>query len=237
MQALTISPPPAPRPFEARRSLRLVRSLIDDPEKTELVFELIEAVGGRGDEPLFQAFAASAAGRRLLAEQPELIAVLGDRAALARLPAESLGRAYLSFAEARDFAADGLQQVSDRSVIGELNASLDPERRWFYRRITAMHDLWHVLTGYATDEPGESALLAFSLGQGLGGRGFRLLLAAAACKGSFADGFAFQRGLASAWRRGRRSAPLAEARYEELLPLPLQAVRQNLRIPSPRAST
>ncbi len=237
MQALSLAAPPAPRPFEARRSLRLVRSLIDDPEQTELVFELIDAVGGRGDEELFQAFAASEAGRALLAEQPELVTVLGDRAALVRLPAESFGRAYLAFAEARDFAADGLQQVSDRSVIGELNASLDPERRWFYRRITAMHDLWHVLTGYATDEPGETALLAFSLGQGLGGRGFRLLLAAAVCKGSFAGAFAFQRGLAAAWRRGRQSAPLAQARYEELLPLPLEAVRQSLRIPLPRAST
>lgn len=236
MQALSLAAPPAPRPLELRRALRLVRSLIDDPEQTELVFELIDAVGGRGDEKLFQAFAASEAGHALLAEQPELVAVLGDRAALARLPAESFGRSYLAFVEARDFAADGLQQVSDRTVIGELNASLDPERRWFYRRITAMHDLWHVLTGYATDEAGESALLAFSLGQGLGARGFRLLLVAAACKGSFAGGFAFQRGLAAAWRRGRRTAPLAEARYEELLPLPLEAVRRWLRIPPPRAS-
>jgi len=232
MQALAIAPPPAPRPFEARRSLRLVRSLIDDPEQTELVFELIEAVGGRGDEKLFQSFVASAAGRALLAERPELVTALADREALACLPTESFGRAYLAFAEARDFAADGLQQVSDRTVIGELNASLDPERRWFYRRVTAMHDLWHVLTGYATDEPGEVALLAFSLGQGLGGRGFRLLLAAAAWKGPWSDGFAFQRGLFSAWRRGRRSPPLVEARFEELLPLPLESVRRRLRIPA-----
>ena len=232
MQALSLAPAPPARPLAWRRSLRLVRSLIDDPEQTELVFELMDAVGGRGDEPLFQSFAASAAGRALLAERPELVAALADREALARLPAGSLGRAYLAFVEARDFAADGLQQVSDRTAIGDLNAALDPERRWFYRRVTAMHDLWHVLTGYGTDEPGEATLLAFSLGQGLGGRGFRLLLAAVACKGPWADAFAFQRGLAAAWRRGRRSAPLVEARYEELLPLPLASVRQRLRIPA-----
>ena len=237
MQAVSLAPPPAPRPFEARRSWHLVRALIADPARTELVFELIEAVGGAGDEPLFQSFAASAAGRALLAERPELVAPLAERAALAALPAESFGRAYLAFAEARDFAADGLQRVSDRTVIGELNASLDADRRWFYRRVTAMHDLWHVLTAYGTDEPGETALLAFSLGQGLGGRGFRLLLAAAAWKGSWTGAFAFQRGLAAAWRRGRSSAPLVEARYEELLPLPLDVVRRSLRIAPLRAST
>ena len=231
-QPLSIAPPPAARPFDARRSLRIVRSLIRDPEQTELAFELFDAVGGDGDEPLFQAFAASEAGRALLALRPELVEALADREALAALPAGSFGRAYLAFAEARDFAADGLQQVSDRTAIGELNASLDPERRWFYGRVTAMHDLWHVLTGYATDEPGETALLAFSLGQGLGGRGFRLLLVAAALKGSWAAGFAYQRGLAAAWRRGRKSTPLVEALYEELLPLPLESVRQRLRIPA-----
>jgi len=237
MQALSLAPPPAKRPFAARRALRLVRSLMDDPEQTELVFELVDAVGGRGDEPLFQSFAASEAGRTLLAERADLVTALADRAALQRLPDGSFGRAYLEFANARDFAADGLQQVSDRTAIGELNAQLDPERRWFYRRLTAMHDLWHVLTGHATDEPGEATLLAFSLGQGLGGRGFRLLLVAAAWQGPWADAFTFQRGLFAAWRRGRRSSPLVEARYEELLPVPLELVREQLRIPPLRAAT
>ncbi len=230
MQAVALAPPPAPRPLEARRALRLVRALMDDPEQTDLVFELMDALGGRGDEPLFQALARSEAGAALLAERSDLVTVLADRASLAALPAESFGRAYLAFAEARDFAADGLQQVSDQSPIGALNASLDPERRWFYRRVTAMHDLWHVLTGYGTDEPGEARLLAFSLGQGLGGRGFRLLLVAAAWKGAWTDAFGFQRSLAAAWRRGRHAAPLVEARFEELLPLPLELVRRRLRI-------
>jgi ubiquinone biosynthesis protein COQ4 len=230
MQALAIAPSPPARPFRARHALGLVRDLMRTPERTDLVFELFDAMGGRGDEPLFQTFVASAAGRRLLAEGGELADALADRAALARLPAGSFGRAYLAFAEPRSFAADGLQQVSDRTI-GELNGALDPERRWFYRRLTAMHDLWHVLTGYATDQPGESALLAFSLAQGLGGRTFRLLLVAAAWTGPWARGLAFQRGLAAAWRRGQRSAPLVTARYEELLPLPLDAVRDALRIP------
>ena len=230
MASLSIAPPPPPRPLELRRALALVRSLTDDPEQTELVFELFDAIGGRGDEPYFQAFAASDAGGALLREKSELVEVLGDRNALADLPDTSLGRAYLAFAEKRDFEADGLQQVSDRTAIGTLNAALDPDRRWFYRRITAMHDLWHVLTGYATDEPGEAQLLAFSLAQGLGGRGFRLLLLAAAWTGPWESNFAFQRSLLTAWRRGRRSAPLVEAHFEALLPLSLRVVREQLSI-------
>jgi ubiquinone biosynthesis protein COQ4 len=231
MASLSIAPPPPPRPLELRRALGLIRSLVDDPEQTEQVFELFDAIGGQGDEPYFQAFAASDAGQALLREKPDLIGVLADREALARMPGTSLGRAYLAFAEQRDFAADGLQQVSDRTAVGQLNAELDPERRWFYRRVTAMHDLWHVLTGYATDEDGEAQLLAFSLGQGLGGRSFRLLLLAAAWTGPWGSRFAFQRSLLRAWRRGRRSAPLAEARWETLLPLSLGHVRGRLSLP------
>jgi ubiquinone biosynthesis protein COQ4 len=226
-----ITPPPPSRPLDWRRARRLVRVLMDDPERTELVFELMDALGGRGDEPLFQEFASSRAGQRLLRERPPLVAALADREALRALPDGSLGRAYLAFAEARAFAADGLQQANDRGL-GAVNAALDPERRYFYQRLTAMHDLWHVLTGYGTDESGEVALLAFSLAQGIAGRGVRVILLAAAWRGPRAGAFAFQRQLVAAWRRGRRCERLALLRYEELLPRPLASLRRELRLPS-----
>jgi ubiquinone biosynthesis protein COQ4 len=225
-----IAPAPAPRPLDARRALRLVRALMDDPEQTQLVFELMDAVGGAGDEPLFQDFARSSEGRQILALQPSLLAALSDREALRRLPDGSLGRAYLAFVEVRGFAADGLQMLNDRGLAAA-NRSLDPQRRFFYERATAMHDLWHVLTGYGTDESGEAALLAFSFAQGIAGRGIRLILAAAAWRAPWDGGLAFQRQLFAAWRRGRRSARLVRARYEELLPSSLEAVRRALRIP------
>ena len=229
--APALAPPPAPRPLDWRRARRLVRELLDDPERTELVFELMDALGGEGDEPLFQEFARSREGRRLLGERPSLVAALADREALRRLPDGSLGRGYLAFAEARGFAADGLQQANDRGL-GEANARLDEDRRYFYQRLTAMHDLWHVLTGYRTDESGEAALLAFSLAQGIAGRGIRVILLAAAWRGPLGGVFAFQRQLVAAWRRGRRCARLALAPYEELLPRSLASLRRELRIPA-----
>jgi ubiquinone biosynthesis protein COQ4 len=231
--AATLAPPPPPRPLDWRRARRLVRALMDDPERTELVFELMDALGGRGDEPLFREFARSGEGRRLLAERPALVAALADREALRRLPDGSFGRAYLAFAEARGFAADGLQRANDRGL-GAVNAGLDPDRRYFYERLTAMHDLWHVLTGYATDESGEAALLAFSFAQGIAGRGIRVLLLAAAWHAPFGGAFAFQRQLFAAWRRGRRGSRLARAPYEELLPRSLASVRRALGIPALR---
>lgn len=231
--ALLLAPPPAPRPLDWRRARRLVRALLDDPERTELVFELMDAVGGRGDEFLFQEFARSREGRRLLAERPSLVAALADHEALRRLPDGSFGRAYLAFAEARGFAADGLQQANDRGL-GAVNAGLDPDRRFFYERITAMHDLWHVLTAYGTDESGEAALLAFSLAQGIAGRGIRVILFAAAWRAPWSGALAFQRQLVAAWRRGRRSHRLAPVHYEALLPRSLASVRRALRIPALR---
>jgi len=231
--ALELAPPPAARPLDWRRARRLVRALLDDPERTELVFELMDAVGGRGDEPLFQEFARSGEARRLLAERPSLVAALADHEALRRLPDGSFGSAYLAFAEARGFAADGLQQANDRGL-GAVNAGLDADRRFFYQRLTGMHDLWHVLTGYGTDESGEAALLAFSLAQGIAGRGIRVILLAVAWRAPWSGGLAFQRQLVAAWRRGRRCARLALVTYEELLPRSLASVRRGLRIPALR---
>ena len=45
-------------------------------------------------------------------------------------------------------------------------------------------------------------------------------------------GFAYQRFVLQALRRGRRAAPLFVQRYEELLPRPLADVRRELRIES-----
>ena len=44
------------------------------------------------------------------------------------------------------------------------------------------------------------------------------------------EGFAFQRFILQALRRGRRAGPLLAQRYENLLPRPLEHVRRELAI-------
>jgi ubiquinone biosynthesis protein COQ4 len=219
-------PPPLPwRPVQWRRVWSTLRAIRRTPEQTEKAFEMFEAIGGNGDGPLYERFLHSEEGQRLLEERSCLVDLLSDRDALAAMPPGSFGRAYLAFAEENGFAADGLLQARDEGFNG-LDDDLDPERQWFFDRLTVMHDLWHVLTGYGTDRAGEAALLAFSRSQGLRGRAITTFLAVAATLG----GPQLQRFMFQAWRRGLGSGCLVAQRFEELLPLPVEVVRARLRI-------
>lgn len=224
-----LAPPLPPRPIQWRRARRLLLELIHDPEGTDRVFQLFEAMGGRGDERTVQQFAARPEGRRLFAEKPSLLQAMSERDRLQSLPDDSFGRAYLSFAKRNGFDVDGLLQSNQRGL-GELNRQLDEDRLWFFERANLMHDLWHVLTGYDTDPAGEAALLAFSHAQGLASRTVKFLILTMMAIAPKRDAFSFQRFVVAAWRRGRSAAPLFIQRYEELLRRPLDEVRRELHI-------
>lgn len=222
-------PPRVPRRgVQWRRILRLLRELRENPRDTQKAFEMFEAVGGRGDEGLFRRFARTEEGQELLAERPVLLRLLADREALAAMPERSFGRAYLAFAEANGFAADGLLETRDEAFAG-LDDELHPDVRWFFDRLTLSHDLWHVLTDYGTDEAGELALLAFSRAQGLNGR----VVTVFTILGALLGGRAVQRYMWQAWRRGARTDCLVVQRWEELLWLPIETVRRRLSIAPP----
>jgi ubiquinone biosynthesis protein COQ4 len=215
----------ARRRVEWRRAWRALRRLVADPERTDQVFELIQALAGQSGERLFLRFRADPEGRRLLAERPSLLATLADRARLEALPEGSLGRAYAEFMREEHLDAGGLADAAQAVRDPE---ELDPERRWFFDRLRDMHDLWHVVTGYGRDVAGEAANLAFSFAQ-TRNRGLGAIVLAAAVIGPKA-GLRWQRYLLQAWRRGRLAAALPMAPYEELLALPLDEVRRRLRI-------
>jgi len=230
-----LAPPLPPRPIQWRRAQRLVRELIADPDATNKAFELVDAMGGRGDEQTVQLFASHPGSRRLLTEKPSLLNALASRDRMQALPDGSFGHAYLAFARRNGFSVDGLLEACDRGL-GALNAQLDPERRWFFQRLNLMHDLWHVLTGYDTDPAGETALLGFSIGQGLANRSVRLLYFVSMALAPKRERFGFQRSVLQARRRGQRAGPLFAQRYEELLPRPLEAVRRELGIEPMRSA-
>jgi ubiquinone biosynthesis protein COQ4 len=219
------SPLTNPAPFQARRAFRLLREVIRNPDDTDKVFEFFEAVGGNEGPRAFARLAADPEGRRLLATRPKLVEALADEAALAALREDSLGAWYLRFMRGRGFAPAGLLEARDRGA--KARVLDDEEHEWFYDRINVMHDLWHVLTGYGTDELGESALVAFSHAQ-IPNRSFPILLAAAAWKGPKSWDLAWPRYLWRAYRRGRRAKLLTAAPWEELLPLPVAEVRRRL---------
>ena len=219
--------------MEWKRAWSALRKLIADPERTDLVFEIVRALSGNSFERSYQKFAASPGGRQLLAERPSLLETLSDRDRLRALPAGSFGRAYAEFMEAGQLDAAGLveaEQMADQNYA--IEGPRDPDRDFFGDRLRDMHDLWHVLTGYGRDEAGEAANLAFTLGQ-VWNPGIALIVIAGAALGPKEPTLAWPRYLFKAYRRGRKAALLTAAPYEKLLALPLDEVRRRFGIQPP----
>jgi ubiquinone biosynthesis protein COQ4 len=228
---LAIAPAPPRRRVQWRRARTALGRLIADPERTEQVFELIDALAGSSGERLFQRFLRHPDGPRLLREKPSLLATLSDLRRLEALPEGSFGRVYAAFMREEELRAEGLMEASEQAE-RESREAIDPDRDWFYARLRDMHDLWHVLTGYGRDVAGEAANLAFTWAQ-TRNRGVAAIVLAAAVLGPKTLDLHWSRYLWRAWRRGRRAALLCAARYEELLALPLEQVRQRLGVEPP----
>ncbi len=212
------------------RAWHALRHLIDDPERTDQVFEIVRALSGDAFEHAYMRFAATPDGRRLLSERPSLLATLSDREALRAMPGGSLGRAYADFMESGNLQAGGLVEAEETANQRfDDDRPTDPDREYYGDRLRDMHDLWHVLTGYGRDEAGESANLAFTLGQ-VWNLGIAAIVVASGLIGPKDLSLHWQRYLYRAWQRGRRAALLSAAPYEQLLPLPLEEVRRRLRI-------
>lgn len=221
------------RPIEWRRAWTALRALINDSERTDQVFEIIDALSGNSWERAYERFCAHPEGRRILIERPSLLDTLSDREALRAMPAGSFGRAYSEFMDAGQLTADGLIEADNMAAQKSNHQEpLDDDQELFATRTRDMHDLWHVLTGYGRDEAGEAANLAFTFAQ-LPNPGFAFIVLAGAVIGPKDLAFTWQRYLYRAWQRGRQASFLPVARYEELLPLPLDDVRRLLQVQLP----
>lgn len=219
-----------PRKVQLRRALRAIRNLIADPERTDQVFEVLDALSGNTQQLGLERLSRTGTGQRLLREQHALIDALKDRDALRAMPAGSLGRAYLEFMDRENLAAEGLVDASRARADQET----DPQQRWYNARLRDMHDLWHVVTGYGRDGFGEVCLLAFTYAQ-TKNRGIAFIV----FFGTREVGR--ELGLRRAWRatlegfrHGRRAAWLPAQDWQALLALPLDAARQALGIEAPQ---
>lgn len=212
-----------------RDAWRALRRLFADPDDTAAVFEVLDALPGRSYERMYERFARSEAGARILREQRALLPTLRDRAALLALPVGTLGRAYAEFMEAEQLSANGLV---DASTASRETREPDPSRRLFYERLRDAHDVEHVATGYGRDLLGEIALLALYLGQ-VWSPGLALIVGMA----YFESGPESRRMIRQGFRRGRRAAWLSGQDWEALLPRPLDEVRRELRLDPPPVYT
>lgn len=211
--------------FRFREAYRAWKRLWANPDDTEAVFEIIDALRGRSEERVLRRFRATPMGTRILNEKRNLLGVLCDRAALSKLQSDSLGRAYLAFVEKEQISADGLVEASAARDKG-LERPEDLER--FVCRWRDMHDLHHVLTGYGRDLHGEVAVLAFSFAQTKTlNIGFIVMMAY--LNGDSED----RRLIRQGFRRGRQARWLVAADWEALLTRPLAEVRKDFSLNEP----
>jgi ubiquinone biosynthesis protein COQ4 len=203
-----------------------LRELLKNPDDLPRVFSLTEALRGTTAERIREGFLSTEAGRALLENEPDIVPLLSDRAALRAMPEGSLAHAYLAFVESEGISAEGIVEAAAK---GELDEIKDDGFKWQRARMRDTHDLWHAVTGYKGDVLGELALLAFLLGQ-FWHPGVALVVGAAFAKGLIPENFWV---VTEGYVRGKRAAWLASQPWEELLPLPIDEVRARLKVGSP----
>lgn len=213
-----------------RATLHALRQLVADPDDTPRVFEITRALGLSSLRRGALRFKSTPVGRRVLAERIDLIDTLRDRAALARLPAGSLGRAYHDFVYREDLSADGLVEASMAG--GSHMRFEDADMKRYAERMREQHDLWHTLTGYGRDPFGEVCLLAFTYAQ-TRNKGLGLITLAGTWKGFQRAGSRVPKAIWAAYQAGRHASWLPEQDWERLLPVPVDDVRRRLAIPPP----
>ena len=217
------------RPLHAWRSLR---ALMNDPDDTAKVFDIIDALSGNSGERLFSRFCTTDVGRRVLYEERDIVRTLSDREALEALPEGSLGRTYAAFMTREQISAEGLVSASEEGGDGHAE---DPDRQRFGDRLRDTHDLWHVVTGYNRDLIGEASLLAFTVAQ-TRNPGIAAVVAMAYLRFGSEDQDA-RPMIRAAFQRGRRAGWLVAADWEKLLERPLAEVRDEFRVGAPPSYT
>ncbi|MCS5637696.1 MAG: Coq4 family protein [Myxococcota bacterium] len=219
---------PPRNPLRLGDAWRALRKLIADPDGTEQVFIIIDALSGNSGERGFQRFAQTPVGRRTLEEETDILDLLSDRESLHGLPPGSLGKTYANFMTDEQISADGLVAASEDG--GRLLRD-NGDRARLGMRMRDSHDLWHCVTGYSRDLVGEASLLAFTFAQtrnpGVGAIVAMAYLKAGAIPGA-------RKSISQGYRRGRQAKWLPAADWENLLARPLEDVRAELEVgPAP----
>lgn len=215
------------RPFKA---LRHFRNLIKDKEDTEQVFHIFECLPRKGFLPEAQAFLSSPTGQRLMAEEPYLPDLLDDHRTLEKLPAGSVGRAYVDFMKSEGLSAAGL--VAEEEKMGR--RKFDDQLQWYGNRLRDTHDLLHVLTGYGRDALGEQCVLGFTYGQNRNlGNYFIAYLGGLELRRRVKSDAPVMAAIRQGQRHGTIAQDIVKQDIRTLLAEPIDAARARLNIPAP----
>jgi len=136
---------------------RAVVRVLGDSTRTHEIHRVEEITGRPAYRRLLASLRGEPAGRRILAERPELSSDKVDYERLRRLPEATLGGAYVRHLDRNGLSAD-YQAAATRHVD-------DPDIAYLMRRFRQTHDVWHALLGLGVAGHEEVVIHAFSWGQ------------------------------------------------------------------------
>jgi ubiquinone biosynthesis protein COQ4 len=192
--------------------------VLGDSTKTSEILRVGELTGQPRFRRLLAELAGSPEGQRLLAERPELVSERVDHARLRRLPATSLGGAYV-----RHLDDNGL--VADASFTATELVD-DPDIAYLMRRVRQSHDVWHTLLGLGIAGHEEVLIHCFTYAQ-LRQPVSALIVLLGSMKHLVLERrwAALRHSTLEAYRAGRAAAPLLTVFWEDLWEQPLERVR------------
>jgi ubiquinone biosynthesis protein COQ4 len=208
------------------------RKLIADKEDTEQVFHIIAALRGRKFRTIASKFWHSEKGQRILASNQRLIDVLDDHDTIKKLPAGTVGRAYVDFMEREGLSAAGLE--AEYAKFTDAGVRFEDGIDRYGDRLRDTHDMLHVLTGYGRDALGEQCVLAFTYAQNRNlGVGFIAYAGGFELKRRVAPSAPIMAAIREGHRIGNAAQNIVHEDIAELLKEPLADARERLGIGTP----
>lgn len=197
---------------------RAVLRVLADSNQTSEIHRVEEITGRPRYRRILEEMRASPEGQRLLAERPELSSDHIDYDALRRLPASTLGGAYVRHLDDNKLSAD-YQAAATRHID-------DPDMAYLMRRFRQTHDVWHALLGIGVTGHEEVLVHWFTYGQ------LRLPVSALIMVFGTMKHLVLERrwgalrhSMLEAYRAGRGAAPLLGVYWEDYWQEPLASVR------------
>ncbi|WP_247218582.1 Coq4 family protein [Synechococcus sp. C9] len=199
-------------------ALKGVVSLLEDPAHTQSVYDIEDGLRDTQATRLSVEFVQSLPGVAELIRDRYLPPKV-DVEALQKLPVGSLGRTYADYIISSGFDPNFYRLIPVKD-----------DTNYVLLRMRQTHDIWHIVTGFHTDVPGELGLKAFELAQ------TRRTMAVILITGGLIstlfkapqDLETLLEHLARGYRLGRQAKPLLAERWEDHWEKPLADWRVEL---------
>lgn len=223
--------PTFPLSIRPLRAMTAGVRLLLNKEDTKQMLVIFDSIDGPQNERNFIRYSNTETGRRMIEDGVDFSDLLLDAEWLRSFEEGTLGHAYRRFTDGENINAGDLAIAEQRAQARMLK--VEPNRRRYIASGIALHDVWHVLTGFGRDALGEACVLAFTAEQ-VKTNGIGLFASALAVR----EQIMFPRipvlkCVAEARALARRAAWLPEQDWRDVFTWPLPEARSRLKIGEP----